>query len=139
MTMPMKRSGFTLIELLMVIVIVAILAALAIPVYARARARAYRAAMVSDLGNLQNLEEIYYHSGGGYAYKTAGTITYAVSDADLNMHASRGVTIVLGPHANGWAATAAHAALPGQECNVFWGDPGTVGQATTPGDIACSN
>ncbi|MEJ2216114.1 MAG: prepilin-type N-terminal cleavage/methylation domain-containing protein [Gemmatimonadota bacterium] len=138
MTMRMTRGGFTLIELLIVIVIVAILAALAIPVYARARARAYRAAMVSDLGNLQNLEEIYYHNGS-YAYKTAGTITYAVSDADLNMHASRGVTIVLGPHPNGWAATAAHAALPGQECYVFWGDAGTVGQATMAGNIACNN
>lgn len=137
MTMRTTRKGFTLIELLIVIVIVAILAALAIPVYARARARAYRAAMVSDLGNLQNLEEIYYN--GAYAYKTAGTITYAVSDADLNMHASRGVTIVLGSHANGWAATAIHAALPGQECNVFWGDAGTVGQATMAGNIACND
>lgn len=138
MNMRIARSGFTIVELLTVIVIVAILAALAIPRFVRARDRAYFTAMIHDLDILQNMEEIYYHNSGVFAYKTAGTITPGAPDPDLNMHTSRGVTIILGTHPHGWAATATHEALLGQQCNLFWGDDGTVGAASTAGRIACS-
>jgi len=135
--MPTRRVGFTIVELLTVIVVVSVLAALAIPRFLRARERAYYASMIHDLNVLQNMEEIYYHNGA-FSYKTGGAVTDNVVDPDLNMMASKDVTITLGPHGAGWAATATHDALPGQECNVFWGAAGTVGQATTPGQITCS-
>ncbi|MEJ2677834.1 MAG: type II secretion system protein [Gemmatimonadota bacterium] len=139
MSMRTTRSGFTIVELLVVIIIVSILAALAIPRFVRARERAYYAAMIHDLDILQNMEEIYYHDSGAFLYKTAGTITDAGNDMDLNMHASRGVTITLGAHPHGWAATATHLALAGGQCNLFWGDDGTVGVANTAGRIECNN
>lgn len=133
------RSGFTIVELLVVIIIVSILAALAIPRFVKARERAYYAAMIHDLDILQNMEEIYYHNSGAFLYKTTGTVTDAANDVDLNMHASRGVTITLGAHPHGWAATATHLALASGQCNLFWGDDGTVGVANTAGRIQCNN
>jgi prepilin-type N-terminal cleavage/methylation domain-containing protein len=135
--MRLTRGGFTIVELLTVIVIVAVLAALAIPRFVHARERAFYATMISDLNALQNMQEIYYHNGA-FAYKTSGTIAATASDPDLHMQTSQDVTIALGTHANGWAATATHMSLPGEECNVFFGDAGTVGQATSPGEIKCS-
>ena len=64
-----KREGFTLIELLIVIVIIGILAAIAIPKFGKTREKAYFKAMMSDLRNLNNQQEIYYSSpASGYTY-----------------------------------------------------------------------
>lgn len=136
--MPLTRPGFTMIELLIVVVVLAVLAALAIPTLSRARDRGYYAAMRADLKHLQNQQEIYYH-GGSLAYKTAGTVDWTATDDDLDYITSEGVTIALGDHTGGWAATATHAALPDEQCNVYMGQSGaTIGEATVPGVISCS-
>ncbi len=132
------HPGFTMIELLVVVVVLSVLAALAIPTLSRARERGFYAAMRADLKHLQNQQEIYYH-GSALAYKTAGTLDWSGVDPDLNFLTSQGVTIVLGDHTGGWAATATHMAIPDEQCNVYVGDGGaTVGEATVPGVISCS-
>lgn len=137
--MSMTRPGFTLIEMMVVVVVLSILAALAIPTLSRARDRSYRAAMTSDLKHLITQQELYYN-GGAMAYKTAGTLDWTGADPDLNTQASEGVTIELGDNTNGWAATATHAGIPSEQCNVYMGDSGvTIGEATVPGVIACTN
>jgi type IV pilus assembly protein PilA len=134
--MQKRRAGFTLIELLIVIVIIGILAAIAIPKFGKTREKAYFKAMMSDLRNLNNQQEIYYSNpSSGYTYGSA------IADLpDFTM--SSGVTVgITGVTTQGWAATANHAALDPavQWCSIFVGTPSaTPGPATTPGVVTCT-
>ena len=56
------RAGFTLIELLIVVVIIGILASIAIPKFGAVREKAFRAAMMSDLHNLANAQDMYHNT-----------------------------------------------------------------------------
>ena len=134
--MQKRRSGFTLIELLIVIVIIGILAAIAIPKFGKTREKAYFKAMMSDLRNLNNQQEIYYSSpASGYAYTNSlGSLP------EFTM--SQGVTVAITTASNlGWAATASHAALNSttQKCGIYIGTVGTVPLSLpTPGVVACT-
>ena len=133
--MQKRRAGFTLIELLIVIVIIGILAAIAIPKFGKTREKAYFKAMMSDLRNLNNQQEIYY-SNPSSNYSYAATTT-ALPDFTR----SQGVVATIGGvTTQGWNATATHAALAGtQYCVIFIGTPtATPAPATTPGVIACT-
>jgi type IV pilus assembly protein PilA len=133
--MQKRRAGFTLIELLIVIVIIGILAAIAIPKFGKTREKAYFKAMMSDLRNLNNQQEIYYSN-------PASNYTYAGAVADLvDFTMSSGVTVNVGtPTTQGWHATANHAALAAtQLCAIFVGTPSaTPAPATTPGVVTCT-
>ena len=135
--MQKRRAGFTLIELLIVIVIIGILAAIAIPKFGKTREKAYFKAMMSDLRNLNNQQEIYYSS-------PVNTYNYATSTALLtDFTNSQGVVVTVGAATTqGWAATAAHQALDAttQFCMVYIGTPSTVPTPwpATPGVVECT-
>jgi prepilin-type N-terminal cleavage/methylation domain-containing protein len=125
------KSGFTLIEVLVVVVILGILATLAIPRLMNARYDAFRSAALSDLRNLQAVQEIHRQDGTGYA-------------ADLNalsFETSRGVSIdITEATQTGWAATATHSGFPSVDCGIFIGtaSPANGGPATSQGVVTCS-
>lgn len=99
---------------------------------AHARARApysWRAAMSSDLRNLQSAQEIYY--GDGH-------YTYAPALAALGLTESRGVHVTItGYGVDGHGATATHDELPGVTCAVYVGEAYRVEPATESGVVAC--
>ena len=127
-------KGFTLIELLIVVVIIGILAAIAIPKFSATREKAYFAAMKSDLKNLASQQEIYYSDNYAYTSDVAG----------LGFVESNGVNVTIGGvGTTGWNATATHDALTNTEgCEIYYGsaaNPGGPGNASSPGEIACTS
>jgi len=133
--MQKRRAGFTLIELLIVIVIIGILAAIAIPKFGKTREKAYFKAMMSDLRNLNNQQEIYYSSpANNYTY--APTVT-----ALVDFTHSQGTAVTVGDAATqGWTATAGHQALSAtQYCMVYIGTPSAIpAWPATPGVVMCT-
>ena len=105
-----NKKGFTLIELLIVVVIIGILAAIAIPRFGETRERAFRSSIVSDLRNVQTLQEQYYFDND---------YTYAGDIANLNFDTSDGVTITIASaDADGYTATGVHTGWTGNTCTL---------------------
>lgn len=126
-----KQSGFTLIELLIVVVIIGVLASVAIPKFTKVREKGFRAAMMSDLRNLAHLQEVYHNSN--YTYSSTMEAAQAT--------ATEGVTITINEaNGTGWSATAAHVALPAEQCGVYHGSAAAAGgsPAVAVGVITCS-
>jgi prepilin-type N-terminal cleavage/methylation domain-containing protein len=127
-----QRPGFTLIELLIVIIIVGLLATIATNRFWAVKARAYKAAMRSDLRNMATQQERYFDRN----------YTYANTPAQLTeFTGSAGVTVTITWNTNqGWAGTAAHASAPGDLCGYFTGPAplGIAAPATLAGIVACN-
>lgn len=105
-----NKKGFTLIELLIVVVIIGILAAIAIPRFGETRERAFRSSIVSDLRNVQTLQEQYYFDND---------YTYATDVASLNFGSSDGVAITItGATAEGYTANGTHTGWTGESCTL---------------------
>ena len=127
--MDARRGGFTLIELLIVVVIIGILASIAIPKFSSTREKAFLASMKSDLRNLATLQDVYHNS----------YFTYSTDFTALGFRPSDGITVtVSGASGAGWAATSAHVAITGEQCELFQGNQAPVGPATVEGQIACT-
>ena len=126
-----RRGGFTLIELIIVVVVIGILATIAIPKFSQMRTKSYIAAVTSDLKNAASQQEIYL----------SNEYVYAGDVANLDMLLTDAVTITINEATGtGWAATATHSGLAGQQCGIFFGDAtaSNAGPATTPGAVQCN-
>ncbi len=125
------KRGFTLIELLLVVVIIGILASIAIPKFTSTRAKAFRSAMMSDLRNLAQLQEVYYNSNYSYAS------TLAAAEA----RPSEGVTVTINEATNmGWSATAIHVGIASEQCGIYHGNAAPSGGSPAPvvSRVSCS-
>ncbi|MBI5563165.1 MAG: prepilin-type N-terminal cleavage/methylation domain-containing protein [Deltaproteobacteria bacterium] len=80
-----NEEGFTLIELLIVVAIIAILAAIAIPQFSSYRARAIRASMVSDAGNVKMPMELLFQECGTYAPALANAAGPTTGPAQVDL------------------------------------------------------
>ena len=138
--MQKRRAGFTLIELLIVIVIIGILAAIAIPKFGKTREKAYFKAIMSDLRNLNNQEEIYYSN-------PSSNYSYTDNTANLpEFSTSQGVTVtgISFSGGQGWVATATHQALAStQFCGIYVGNSAGLqipqySATPLPGVVACT-
>ena len=125
------RDGFTLVEILLVVVVIGILATIAIPKFTSARNKSFLAALRSDLENMA-LSQAVYHSDNQI---------YADDPTNLDQNFTIGVTISINENSgSGWAATATHTGLPGENCAMIYGNgsPSNATPATTPGIVYCT-
>jgi prepilin-type N-terminal cleavage/methylation domain-containing protein len=128
---PTRRRGFTLIELLIVVVIIGILAAIAIPKFSSVRQKSFRSSMMSDLRNLAVAQEVYHNS----------SFTYTNSLTALEAVVSDGVSVTVTEATNtGWAATATHSGVAGEQCGMFNGTAAAANgsPATAVGVVTCT-
>lgn len=126
-----SETGFTLIEMLIVMVVLGVLAAIAIPKLNVTRERSYLSAMKSDLKNLASQQELYY----------ADTYTYSSDLNALGVQSSEGVTITVNEATtSGWAATASHQGVAGEQCGIYYGDASAANgsPATVAGRVECT-
>jgi type IV pilus assembly protein PilA len=132
----MNKKGFTLIELLIVVVIIGILAAIAIPRFSQTRERAFQSAVVSDLRNLQTVQEQYYADpASSFTYGDEGQI---VTTGNL-WTPSQGVAMsAWTATGTGWEATATHSGLPttANSCTIRVGEA-AENASVASGRIVC--
>lgn len=123
--------GFTLIELLIVVVVIGILATIAIPKFSAMRTKSYIATVTSDLKNLASQQEIYLSNEYSYAATTTAMELTLTANVTVTINEATGT---------GWAATATHSGLAGQQCGIYFGDASASGAppATAPGTVQCN-
>lgn len=127
--MNKNASGFTLLELLIVMVIMGILVMISIPRFTRARDKAYRAQMQTDLRTLVTAEESYYDDNQSYTTQVNS----------LKYNSNPNVTInILQANARGYSVEATHLNTP-TICGFYMG-PVTPPAAVTlkEGIIGCT-
>ncbi|KPK81113.1 MAG: hypothetical protein AMS25_07840 [Gemmatimonas sp. SM23_52] len=112
-----KQRGFAFIELLTALVILAILVAISFKV-ADARAQAYLAVLQSDLRNLAEVQEAYWHATEGQP----GGPRYAASLQHLEYNSSPEVQMVMVGTTRGWTARATHRKRNDFRCAMYVGD-----------------
>jgi prepilin-type N-terminal cleavage/methylation domain-containing protein len=108
-----RRNGFTFIELLVVMLLLGTLSSMAVPRFREFKARAFVAAMQSDLGNLKIAEESYWADNQRYATDTSSLELRITRDVSISITSAN----VLG----GYTAVATHTDVPGRQCEMSMG------------------
>ncbi len=122
-----RRKGFTFVELLVVMVLLGALSSMAVPRFRGYKARAFIAAMQSDLGNLKIAQEVYWAEHQRYATDT--------SSLELRISTNVAIAITSQNVLGGYTAVAKHANVPGQQCQTAMGPEAAPREQ---GAVACS-
>jgi prepilin-type N-terminal cleavage/methylation domain-containing protein len=67
-TNKLNSKGFSMVELMAVTGIISVLASVAIPQFSSYRVKAYNAAALSDMKNVQTVLEAYYEDNNSYPH-----------------------------------------------------------------------
>ncbi|MGH7718731.1 MAG: type IV pilin protein [Gemmatimonadaceae bacterium] len=124
-----RRRGFSLIEIFFVLLVLGALTLIAIPKIRGMKRKAFITMLTTDLRNLQNTQELYWHDAE--AYTTDLDALRFTSSADVM------VTIPVAT-AKGWSANVTH--TPSSiHCSIYIGDAPALPPATAPGVISCAD
>jgi prepilin-type N-terminal cleavage/methylation domain-containing protein len=121
-----RRTGFTFVELLVVMALLGALASMAVPRFREYKARAYIAAMQSDLGNLKIAQEEHWAEHQVYATDT--------TDLDVRFTTDVTITITSQDLLGGYTAKARHSNVPGTQCETAMGPEAAPRE---PGAVVC--
>src|SRR5688572_32269111 len=80
-----RRKGFTFVELLVVMLLLGTLSSMAVPRFREYKARAYIAAMQSDLGNLKIAQEVFWAEHMKYATDTTSIEVRIRPNIDISL------------------------------------------------------
>jgi prepilin-type N-terminal cleavage/methylation domain-containing protein len=121
-----RRKGFTFVELLVVMLLIGALSSMAVPRFRQYKARAYIAAMQSDLGNLKIAQEEYWTEHQKYATDT--------TSLEVRISANVAIAITSRDIIGGYTAVATHSNVPGQQCQTAIGRDASSRES---GAVAC--
>ena len=126
-----RRRGFSLIEIFFVLLVLGALTLIAIPKIRGIKRKAYIAMLTTDLRNLQNTQELYWHDAD--TYTTDLDVLKFNSSAEVHVEVS-----VSAASRTGWSAVVRH--IPSSiHCALFTGDAAPQPPATRAGVIACAD
>lgn len=126
-----RRRGFSLIEIFFVLLVLGVLTLIAIPKIRGMKRKAYVAMLTTDLRNLQNTQELYWHDAD--TYTTDLDLLKFTSSAEVHVEVN-----VSSASRTGWSAVVRH--TPSSiHCALFTGDAPPQPPATAPGVIACAD
>jgi len=108
-----RRSGFTFVELMVVMLLIGALSSMAVPRFREYKARAFIAAMQSDLGNLKIAQETYWAENQKYATDTTGL--------EFRITTKVAITLTSADVLHGYTAVATHSGVPGKQCETAMG------------------
>jgi type IV pilus assembly protein PilA len=108
-------DGFTLIELLVVMIIIGILAAIAIPIFLHTQTDSYKAAAVSDMGNVRTAIQTYATDNDGSYSGLDGATQNSSLLQDEGFSSSQWVSLTVTASDDSYCVVAQHTHVPGQQ------------------------
>ncbi|RME82857.1 MAG: prepilin-type N-terminal cleavage/methylation domain-containing protein [Zetaproteobacteria bacterium] len=111
------EHGFTLIEILIVVAIIGVLVGIALPALQKYKARAYEAAVASDLGNVAVFEHAFYNEHEVFAGFTPADVQ-PTGAIQKKVMLANGTTVMFEARVSKDTEAVANVGALGQACTV---------------------